>query len=392
MPIDGSPLQNRDLPTHLVGFVINPIAGMGGRVNLKGTDGVAEEAVRLGARPTAHLRAGDTLVELHRRLEAASPRLDIRWLTCAGAMGAECLRSSGFDEIEISTEIGSVTSATDTVAAVRSFIDRNVEIVLFAGGDGTARDVGSVTGGDTPILGIPSGVKMYSGVFGVTPAATAEILLGFLQGELEAVTADVLDVDEEAYRRGEWAVRLWGSAATPRELSLTPAGKALVAEGRDRDAKSDIAEHVSDEMAASPETLYLLGPGSTLEAVGQRLGLETTLLGIDAVANGDIVDRDLDETRLLALLSRYPRRRLVVSPIGAQGFVLGRGNQQLSPEVLRRIGVDNILVVATPAKIALTPVLRLDTGDASLDRELASPGYLPVVVGYRRRRLVKVQR
>lgn len=376
---------------HLVGFVINPIAGMGGRVGLKGTDGVADEAARRGARPSAHLRATETLAELCRHLDSDRSRVHIRWLTCGGAMGADCLRSAGFEDIEVLREIGTVTTVTDTVAAAQDFIDRNVEIVLFAGGDGTARDVSSVTGSETPILGIPSGVKMHSGTFGVTPAATAEILVGFLEGELETVAADILDVDEEAYRRGEWAVRLWGSAETPREPSLTQVGKALVAEGWDRDAKSDIAEHVFERMAASPETLYLLGPGSTVEAVGQRLGLETTLLGIDAVANGEVIDRDLDERRILDLLSRYPRCRLVVSPIGAQGFVLGRGNQQLSPAVLRRIGRGNIMVVATPAKVALTPVLRLDTGDASLDRELAGPGYLPVVVGYRRRRLVRVQ-
>jgi predicted polyphosphate/ATP-dependent NAD kinase len=369
-----------------IGFLINPIAGMGGRVGLKGTDDVADEAARRGARPVAHLRARETLRELCGQADA---RQKIHWITCAGSMGEDALKDAGFSNIEVIYEPADGTSRDDTEAAVRLFLDAGVDLVLFCGGDGTARDVCAVTGRETPIMGIPSGVKMFSGVFGVTPAKTAEILVGFLEGRLTLADVDVLDLDEERYRQGEWAVTLYTSASTPYEPDYTQSAKMLITERTDAEVKDEIAGYLVETIEASPDVLFVLGPGSTVQAIGHRLGIDKTLLGIDAVAAGEIVGSDLDERGLLGLLDRYPRCELVLSPIGAQGFVLGRGNLQLSPEVIRRIGAGNLIVVATPAKLARTPVLRFDTGDGELDAELVGRGFLPVVVGYRRRRLAK---
>jgi len=373
-----------------IGFVINPIAGMGGRVGLKGTDGVAAEALRLGAKPIANARALAALHEFKRLLDGVPNPPAIDWLTAAGNMGCDALRKAGFTRIEVVHTASSEPTAQDTRAVVERFLSAGVELVLFCGGDGTARDICSITGEATPVLGIPAGVKMYSGVFGITPARTAEILLRHLMQQIGLASAEIVDLDEERYRRGEWAVRLHMAARTPFEPSCVQTSKALIA-GADEDAvKDDIAAHLREAIAANPGTLFLLGPGSTVQAVGRALDIDKTLLGIDAVADGGVVGKDLAERQILDLLDRYPDRRLVLSPIGAQGFLLGRGNQQLSPAVIRGIGIGNIMVIATPAKLARTPLLRFDTGDAALDADMISRKFFETIIGYHRTRLVKV--
>lgn len=374
----------------LLGFVINPIAGMGGRVGLKGTDNVAAEAARRGATPIAQMRALEALRELKQDIAGEARPPAIRWLTASGAMGFDALSTAGFAGIEVVHECPGEPSAHDTKAAVAKFLAAGVDLILFCGGDGTARDICSIAGDATPVLGIPSGVKMYSGVFGVTPPRTAELCLRFLRGEIGVASAEVLDLDEEKYRRGEWAVRLYMSASTPFEPSYTQLAKAIIAGRDDIAVKSDIGAQLGEEIAADADTLFLLGPGSTVQEAARAFGVEKTLLGIDALLRGRLIAKDLDERQILDLLDRHPRCRLILSPIGAQGFVLGRGNQQLSPAVIRRIGTGNVTVIATPAKLAQTPALRFDTGDAGLDRELIARKFLPVVIGYRRTRLVKI--
>jgi predicted polyphosphate/ATP-dependent NAD kinase len=372
-----------------IGFVINPIAGMGGRVGLKGTDGLAAEAMRLGAEPIAAARALEALRVFKSLLDCTPGAPSISWFTASGAMGGDALYASGFATIEVVHAASAEPSAEDTRAAVQKSLFAGVDLVLFCGGDGTARDICGVTGEATPILGIPSGVKMYSGVFGVTPARTAEILMRYLAGEIGLADGEIIDLDEEKYRRDEWAVRLYMKARTPFEPSYVQTAKAIIV-GADEDAvKADIAAHLCEEIDARPETLFLLGPGSTVQAVGRALDIDKTLLGVDAVAHRQIVGKDLNERQILDLLARYRQRKLVLSPIGAQGFLLGRGNQQLSPTVIRCVGAENIIVVATPAKLARTSLLRFDSGDSTVDSDMISRKFLPVVVGYHRTRLVK---
>jgi predicted polyphosphate/ATP-dependent NAD kinase len=372
-----------------IGFLINPIAGMGGRVGLKGTDGVVERAVALGASPIAPSKAQETLEVLRQDLQQATNLALIRWVTCSGAMGADVLKKTGFADFELAYATPNRTTVADTKAAARQFLKAGIDLILFCGGDGTARDIAQIVQRETPVLGIPSGVKMYSGVFGTTAARTAEILLGFVEGRLTLADVDILDLDEERYRQGEWAVKLFYAACTPYEATYTQAAKMLIDVSTDADIKDEIADYLCDEIEANSETVFLLGPGSTVRAIGERLGIDKTLLGIDAVAKGRLVGRDLNERDILDLLDRYPRGKLILSPIGAQGFILGRGNLQLSATVIERIGSHNIIVVATPAKLARTPMLRFDTGDAILDDELTGRGYVAVVIGYRLRRLVR---
>ena len=374
-----------------IGFLVNPIAGMGGRVGLKGTDGVVEQARALGAEPVARDRALDMLGELAALLSKTSGAPQICWLTCAGAMGEESLLAAGFGsaDVDVVHRPSAEPSAADTRAAIERFSAAGVDLIVFCGGDGTARDICSVTGLNVPMLGIPSGVKMYSGVFGTSPKRTAEILLAFLNDELTTTEVEVLDLDEAQYREDQWNVRLYHAALTPFEPTYTQSAKAVIEATDDATVREEIAETLHEQVEREPGTLIVLGPGSTVKSIADRWGIDKTLLGIDALVDAELVGRDLNERALLELLPKYPNRRLILSPIGAQGFVLGRGNLQLSPNVIRAIGLNNIVVVATPAKLARTPVLRFDTGDAALDRELARHGHVFVITGYRRRRVVK---
>lgn len=371
-----------------IGLLVNPIAGMGGRVGLKGTDHVVEKAIAAGAQPVAPHRVAaflDTFVHMQRK----DPDLDVRWLTCGGVMGAEPLQAAGIDasSVQIVHAPGTPSTAEDTKAGAAACVREKADLILFCGGDGTARDVAEAVAGAVPILGIPSGVKMHSGVFAVDPKAAAEALAAFLRGQLRVGESEILDLDEEAYRAGEWRVRLYASAKTLVEPNLVQADKMMFAEISEESVRLELAEHFRDLFVDEPTTLFLLGPGSTLESIATRLKLEKTLLGIDAVVGAKTIAKDLDERGILRLLNGYPRAKLVVSPIGAQGFVLGRGNLQVSPEVVRRIGVRNLIVVATPAKLAATPVLRVDTGDDKLDAEIRRKEYLFVVIGYRTTKL-----
>ena len=378
---------------HRIGFVVNPIAGMGGRVGLKGTDGVSDQAAAAGAKPTAPERAR-AFAEAVLNLTSGHPSLDFLWVTAGGEMGAGPLRSAGFPpaRIEVVDVPDPHTSAEDTKRTVAESIKAGAELILFCGGDGTARDVAEAAGERIPILGIPAGVKMYSGLFAVSPLAAAHLLVAFLRGELRIGTAEILDLDEEAYRKGEWRVRLFATAKTLVEPQLVSAGKMMVEELTDEAIRAELATHFSELFESNPGTLFLLGPGTTIHGIASALGLEKTLLGIDAVVGGTTIAKDVNEADILRLVERYRTAKLVVSPIGAQGFILGRGNLQISPEVLRRIGPQNVMVVATPGKLAATPVLRVDTGDPSLDEEFRRRDYLFVIIGYRTSKLHPIQR
>ncbi len=367
-----------------IGFLINPIAGMGGKVGLKGTDGVLDQAIELGAQPVAQEKAEKMLSHLREIYPEK-----IEWLTCHGDMGAKALEEASF-EFSIAHDAKESPSQKDTLAAAKVLLDSHVDLIVFCGGDGTARDIVSIVEKKVPVLGIPSGVKMYSGVFGISPARTAEVLDGFLKGELGLAEVEIMDLDEDKYRAGEWSVRLYYSANTPFESTLVQSSKMMIEAASDEEIKEEIGEYIEELVSEEPDALFLLGPGGTLEFIGNMLGIEKTLLGIDAIAHGQQVGKDLNEEGLLKLFDNYNNIKLILSPIGSQGFVLGRGNLQLSPQVIRKIGRDNIMVVSTPAKLQRTPMLRFDTGDAELNSELAGRGWFSVVIGYRLSRLAEV--
>lgn len=363
-----------------IGLIVNPIAGMGGAVGLKGTDGedILAEARRRGAAP----RAGDRAREA---LNAVSERdLDIKVVTCGGAMGEEYLE--GLDiESEVVYSPQEHTSAEDTRMAAEAMSKRGVGLVMFCGGDGTARDIVGVLGTRVAVIGVPAGVKMHSSVFALSPSDAADLVESFVRtGKVKE--AEVMDVDEDDFREGVVSARLFGLASVPDDdAHLQPSKSSYQSGGAEAEAE-EIAAFIVDEMEDG--VLYLLGPGSTTAAVAKAMGQGKTLLGVDAFEDKERVAADLSESDILGLLGTRPRAMIVVSPIGSQGFVFGRGNQQISAEVIRRVGPENIVVVATPTKLADTRVLRADTGDTGLDHELKGP--VKVVTGYKRRKLLSI--
>jgi predicted polyphosphate/ATP-dependent NAD kinase len=353
-----------------IGFLINPVAGMGGAVGLKGTDGNVEEARHRGASPRAGKRALITLALLARES-------GIMFITCSGQMGEDALIEAGIRNYKVLYRYNGESNAGNTRQAAIAFKNAGVDLVLFCGGDGTARDIFDATGRDLPILGIPAGVKMYSAVFAIDPITAAELLIGYDVSSLR--DSEIMDVDEEAYRSGELKTRLYGIARTPVITGKVQFSKRVFEEGDEERAKIEIARFIHEIMI--PDVLYVLGAGTTTEALARDIGVKKTLLGVDAIKNGNLIALDIDEPTLWALLLEGQEIKILISPIGAQGFIFGRGNQQISARVIRKVGIDNIIVVATPHKLRETPVLYVDSGDSVLDSEFGES--ILVVSGYR---------
>jgi predicted polyphosphate/ATP-dependent NAD kinase len=355
-------------------LIINPIAGMGGRVGLKGTDGrqALERARHLGAVP----RAGERTREALRRIVRWERQ--IRILTCPGAMGEEAARAEGFEPELIGEELPGETSARDTQEAARSMLDHGVDLLCFAGGDGTARDiVNSVEQGQV-CLGFPAGVKIHSAVFSHNPRSGGDLAADFLLGKVRRTrSCEVMDIDENEYRKGNLSARLCGYLLVPDEIQRLQGQKTRSPAGEQSEQQAVAAEIVA---RMDRETTYILGPGTTTGAVLKAMGLEGTLLGVDVLRDQKIVGKDVDEAQLLSL-NPPAETRLIITPVGGQGFILGRGNQQISPQVLSMFEKQHIWIVSTQQKLSSlhSASLRLDTGDAELDLRLS--GYHRVITG-----------
>ncbi len=368
-----------------VGLIVNPIAGMGGRVGLKGSDG--EETLRrarqLGAQPTAPARVVQALAGL-------KPLADqIELITFPAQMGELEARQAGFVPRVIGHIQPDRTTAEDTRRAGRKMAALAVDLLLFAGGDGTARDVYEAVGLNIPVIGIPAGVKIHSGVYATNPTRAALLAALYLRGQVKALgELEVMDIDEEAFREGRVCAQLYGYLKVPLERRYTQGAKAASAKGEHEAlAVQSIAEQVVETMASDCQ--YIIGSGTTPRAIMDRLNLNNTLLGVDAVKDGNLVATDLNESRLLEIIDNR-KTRIIVTPIGGQGYLFGRGNQQLSPAVLKCVGVDNIMIVATHNKLNSLnrrPLL-VDTGDSEVDKMLA--GYVKVTTGYREEMVYRI--
>lgn len=362
-----------------VGLIVNPISGMGGSVGLKGTDGeAAAAAIALGARAVS---PGIT----RSFLDAFSRHDDVAWLAPPAEMGEALLTQAGIDCSTVGN-VSKPSSARDTISAALAMKHAGVHALVFVGGDGTARNMVEAIGLDLPVIGVPAGVKVYSAAFANSPGAAARLLESLLQGA-DLAEEEVLDLDEEAYRAGRVVSKHYGFLLVPFAESLIQSGKeSSDISGSASENKKAIAEHFVEAMRE--KTLYLLGTGTTIKHIGDRLGLETTLLGIDAVLDGELVGKDLRETQILDLLNRHCNAVIVVTPLGGSGFILGRGNKPLTPRVIRRVGLSRIRVIANRDKLLRLSRLLADTGDVSLDNDLA--GYINVVVGPDHEKLMRV--
>lgn len=360
-----------------LGLIINPYAGLGGAVGLKGSDGerIRSEALARGAEKRAQQRMGRALQTL------AEFRPNIQIFCFDGEMGGDLARAAGFETHIIGKAQNEPSEAADTCAAAAALVEASVDLILFAGGDGTARLISDVIGLRQPVLGVPSGVKMHSGVYAISPEAAGEIVKQLLQGKLVNIAErDVKDIDEEAFRNGQVRARYYGSLIVPEDSQFLQQVKNAGTE-RDELAQLDVAQEMIRQL--DPETLYLVGPGSTTQMFLQELGVEGSLLGVDLLLNNELVGKDLSASQILDFINQFEGSvKMIITAIGGQGHILGRGNQQFTPEIIREIGKENIFVIAARGKIlALNgrPLL-VDTNDPELDK--AFSGYIRVITGY----------
>lgn len=362
-----------------LGLLINPVAGMGGSVGLKGTDHMVEEAIRRGAKPRANDRVRQALKEL---LEIKN---ELEIVTCPGDMGEDTAKSMGFRTTVLHTggrrSLKDLfdSSRTDTIVLSKAMEEAGVALLLFAGGDGTARDIYEGVGTELPALGIPAGVKIHSPVYAKNPQSAGDLAKLWLTGKVtKTAEQEVLDIDEELYRQEIINTRLYGYLSVPLEHVFTQNRKAPTPLSETASIESiahEIVEHMEED------TYYLIGAGTTTRGVMQMLGLKNTLIGVDLIRNKELVANDIYGDKILDFI-KGKKTKLIVTVTGGQGFLFGRGNQQITPEVIREIGKENIIILATKAKIAEfhhQPFL-VDTPDEELNKELC--GYYRVITAY----------
>jgi predicted polyphosphate/ATP-dependent NAD kinase len=425
-----------------IGLIINPVAGMGGKVGLKGTDGIGilEKAIELGAKPEAAEKAVIAL-------KALLPIQDsIELITCPGAMGEEAALQAGFKprlidlsvinssrqvdssagpdmgaDLELPSGLGlddyspSRVDQTDfssplrgkgrgggedksilstlpahTEVAAKALAAEPVELLLFAGGDGTARNIYHALGAEIyqAVIGIPAGVKIHSAVYATTPRNAGELARQYLQEDsLPLRQAEVMDIDEEAFRKGRLSAQLYGYLLVPCSGELMQHLKI----GR-METEASVLEAIAEQVVENmqDEVVYIIGPGSTISPIMDKLGLPNTLLGVDVVQGARLIASDVGENQLLKL-TRGKEVKIIITVIGGQGYILGRGNQQISAAVIKQVGKENIMVVATKEKIMALDqgYLLVDSGDEEVNVMLR--GYIRVITGYREELICKVK-
>jgi predicted polyphosphate/ATP-dependent NAD kinase len=343
-----------------VGFLINPYAGSGGRTGEKGSDRKRTTNPETEGRIT--------------RFFNTAPKYPV-YFTPRLNMGEIFLRKNGVN-YRIIDAGGNETTPEDTKKSVRLMIKENVSIIVFAGGDGTAKDVWSTIeeiGIDVPILGIPTGVKMHSGVFAESPEAAGLLLAHFLEGKTMEESTDIMDVDEVLYKEGIYKVVSFYKALTVRfgQLSVPPKSEVPL------DDVEGAVDFVVDNIKDS--AFYVMGTGRTVKEIERKLGYnDINYLSVDLFLGRRLLKKGVS---YLDLLEMTKRREvfIVLTPIGGQGFIFGRGNQEIGPEIIKRASWSNVIVLSSYSKIKGIPCLRVDTGDPMIDRTL---NIVKVIVGY----------
>ncbi len=380
-----------------IGLIINPIAGMGGKVGLKGTDGIdiQEEAIKRGAVPIAPSRTKRLIQELVKFPEIN----ELEFLVPGGIMGENTLKTiSGNFRWKVINQLSIPisTSRIDTINAAKVLKRYRVDLIIFVGGDGTARDIIDAVGDNFPVLGIPSGVKMHSGVFVQGIDKGVQLIRQFIRDRIQFVTTEIIDLDESAFRDNRINTKIYGIGLVPSNLRFMQVSKSV---STHQDLISENMEAImqSFKKTISQDRLYILGAGSTLKmlakAFGDNVYDQKTLLGIDLILNNMIIAKDVSENEILLALKKYKYDsvKIIVTPIGGQGFIFGRGNQQLSAKIIKDIGINNIEIVATQSKIQNLPKKRLfvDTGSKNLDKKLF--GYMKVLIDFDMYIMIKIE-
>ena len=368
-----------------LGFIVNPIAGMGGRVGLKGTDGedILEKARSLGAIPESPdkaIKALEVLLPLKDELEI---------YTYPEEMGEIEALFLGFKPIVLGERKDKYTS-TDTEEAAKKMLEKGVDLILFAGGDGTARNIYNAIGSQVPVIGIPAGVKIHSSVYASHPRAAGQVVMKCLTGqEMETMEAEVMDIDEEAFRDGVVTARLYGYMNIPLEPTLIQTTKSPGI-ARDEDSLDGISDRVIEDIEENPDTFFIIGSGTSTRPIMEKMGLANTLLGMDIVKNKELIGLDVNEKEILDIIGDH-KAKIVVTVIGGQGYIFGRGNQQISAQVIKKVGKENVIIVAPRSKLLSLegrPLL-VDTGNDEVNQMFS--GYMKVYTTYYAEAIEKVK-
>ena len=359
------------------GLIVNPYAGIGGALALKGSDGakIREEALNAGAEKLAPMKMQMALEECRDLFP------DIFVYTAEGELGGTLMKTLGLQHECVYRQQHEQTEAVDTCLALEKILEADVDLIIVAGGDGTARNVCEIVGTTVPVIGVPAGCKIHSGVYAITPRAAGKVLSQVVKGELVTLMqAEVKDIDEAAFRTGKVIAKHYGEMRVPEELKYIQAVK-MGGKESDELVLSDIAAHVIELMDDEPETLFVMGSGSTVDAIMGELGLPNTLLGVDLVKDQALLANDLTATQILSACAGKSVK-ILITLIGGQGHILGRGNQQLSPEFIAQVGKSNVLVVASKGKLERLdgrPLIS-DSGNPEVDKMMAGP--IPVITGF----------
>lgn len=359
-----------------IGLIVNPVAGVGGKVGLKGSDGVEtyKRAIALGAKR----ESGEKTLAALSPLKQYADQFQV--FTFLGEMGADICQRAGLHYTVLGKAQSGNTTPEDTVRAARMLKAAGVDLLLFAGGDGTARNIMDAVGVSQTVLGIPTGCKIHSGVYAVNPRAAGQLLEAYIHDQVhETKEAEVLDIDEDLFRANIVQARLYGYLRIPKERRLVQNMKS----GRGV-SEAQSVELLSNYVADTWETdtLYIVGTGSTMAAIMEKKGLPNTLLGVDMVCNSRVIAADCTEQEILEEIEKHKRVKILVTVIGGQGYIFGRGNQQISASVIRRVGKENIIVAAAKSKIMslFGQPLYVDTSSEETNEYLK--GYMRVIVGY----------
>ncbi len=359
-----------------LGLIINPFAGIGGRVGLKGSDGkaVREKALELGALKLAESKAKNCLTQLMAKKD------EITIYTVSGEMGENLCSDIGFKHL-ISYKAQKASTEIDTKESFLKLQKEDLDLILFVGGDGTARNIFQSYQGEQAVLGVPAGVKIHSGVFAISAEAAGLLVLQLINGKmLSLISADVVDIDETAFRQGQLKARKYGDLQIPSSLDYVQAVKH-----GNQEVESLVVDDIAAEIIESmqDDTYYVIGSGTTCAGIMQQLNLDNTLLGSDIVFREELLESDVTEKDLLRLLKEKQKVKFIITIIGGQGHILGRGNHQLSPSVIKKAQWKNFIIIATKSKIEQLDQrpLRVDTGNLELDHQLY--GLTKVIVGYR---------
>ncbi len=360
-----------------IGLLVNPIAGMGGNVGLKGTDGeMYNKALELGAEPITPVRIREVLNLITRQ--------DIKFLVPQGNMGEDYIKDFNFD-YKIIGKTNTKTTDEDTKKLARQILDEGADVLIFVGGDGTARNILDAVGTKIPLVAVPSGVKMFSSVFTFSPRAAAEMINNMGDDFIEK---EVLDIDEEAFRENRLEAKYYGTVIVPN-LNHLLQGKKSPSNIKHsvKEEKQKVAQYVLDNM--TEDSVYILGPGTTVREITDMLNVDKTLLGIDAVFKGELIGRDINEKDMLQIIDEYQKVKIIITPIGGNGFIFGRGSKQISSKILKSVGKENTIIVSTIDKVGSLEYLRIDSGDYEVDKSYG--GLIDVIIGYNDMLLLEVK-